>query len=45
VYCRTGARAATALGVLEKSGFKRLYHLQGDYTRWNEEKRPVVRIE
>lgn len=42
VYCRTGKRAGEALGVLEKSGFKRLLHLQGDYTRWSEEKRPVV---
>jgi len=45
VYCRTGVRAANALGVLEKSGFKRLFHLQGDYTRWSEEKRPVVKTE
>ena len=45
VYCRTGVRAATALGVLEKSGFKRLFHLEGDYTRWSEEKRPVVKTE
>lgn len=45
VYCRSGARAATALGVLEKSGFRRLFHLQGDYTRWSEEKRPVVTTE
>jgi phage shock protein E len=45
VYCRTGKRAAEALGVLEKSGFKRLLHLEGDYTRWNEEKRPVVKVE
>ncbi len=45
VYCRTGNRTAMALGVLEKSGFRRLYHLQGDYTRWSEEKRPVVKTE
>lgn len=45
VYCRSGARAATALGVLEQSGFKRLFHLEGDYTRWSEEKRPVVKAE
>jgi rhodanese-related sulfurtransferase len=43
VYCRTGKRAGEALGVLGKAGFKRLYHLQGDYTRWTEEKRPVVK--
>jgi len=45
VYCRTGKRSGEALGVLEKSGFKRLLHLQGDYTRWSEEKRPVVKNE
>ena len=44
VYCRTGMRAAEALEVLEKAGFKRLFHLKGDYTRWSEEKRPVVSI-
>lgn len=45
VYCRTGRRTAMALEVLEKSGFKRLLHLQGDYTRWSEEQRPVVKSE
>ena len=45
VYCRTGKRSGEALGVLAKSGFKRLLHLQGDYTRWSEEKRPVVKAE
>ncbi len=45
VYCRSGARSAIALGELEKSGFRRLFHLQGDYTRWSEEKRPVVKAE
>jgi rhodanese-related sulfurtransferase len=43
VYCRTGMRAREALGVLDKAGFKRLYHLEGDYTRWTEEKRAVVK--
>jgi rhodanese-related sulfurtransferase len=43
VYCRTGVRAEQALGVLGKAGFKRLYHLKGDYTRWTDEKRPVVK--
>ena len=42
VYCRTGVRSAAALEVLGKAGFERLYHLKGDYTRWSEEKRPVV---
>ena len=42
VYCRTGVRSAQALEVLDQAGFKRLFHLKGDYTRWTEEKRPVV---
>ena len=42
VYCRTGNRTEQALKVLEKAGFKRLFHLKGDYTRWSEEKRPVI---
>ena len=42
VYCKTGVRTAVALEVLGKAGFKRLYHLKGDYARWTEEKRPVV---
>ena len=42
VYCRTGKRTAQALGVLEEAGFTRLFHLKGDYTRWSEEKRPVI---
>jgi len=43
VYCRAGPRATEAIGVLQKQGFKRVYHLTGDYTRWREEKRPVVK--
>lgn len=42
VYCRTGKRSGEALGILGKAGFTRLYRLEGDYTRWSEEKRPVV---
>ena len=42
VYCKSGIRAAQALAALDKAGFKRLFHLKGDYTRWSEEKRPVT---
>ena len=42
VYCKVGRKAAEAIDVLGKAGFKRLFHLEGDYTRWTEEKRPVV---
>ena len=43
VYCKSGVRTEEALGVLGKAGFKRLYHLKGDYTRWTEESRPAVK--
>ena len=42
VYCRSGARSAQALAVLEAAGFKRLFHLQGDYVRWSEAGRQIV---
>lgn len=42
VYCRSGSRSREALATLGKAGFKRLYHLAGDYTRWTEERRPVI---
>ena len=42
VYCRSGVRAAQALTVLQAAGFKRLFHLQGDYQRWAEAGRPVA---
>lgn len=45
VYCRSGGRSAQALETLGKSGFKRILHLKGDYARWSEEKRPVVRAQ
>ena len=41
VYCRSGKRAGIALDMLEKAGFKRLYHLEGDYLGWAEASRPV----
>jgi len=42
VYCRSGARSAQALAVLKDAGFKRLFHLQGDYLRWSEAGRQIV---
>ena len=41
VYCRSGHRAGIALGMLEKAGFERLYHLEGDYMGWAAAQRPV----
>lgn len=45
VYCRTGKRSAQALEVLRGAGFTRLLHMQGDYVRWSEERRPVTKPE
>jgi rhodanese-related sulfurtransferase len=43
VYCHSGRRADLALGMLEKAGFTRLYHLDGDYAGWEAAQRPVER--
>jgi len=43
VYCRSGRRTALALAVLKEAGFSRLFHLEGDYLRWSEESRPLIR--
>jgi rhodanese-related sulfurtransferase len=42
VYCRSGNRTGQALASLREAGFSRLFHLNGDYLRWSEEKRPVT---
>jgi rhodanese-related sulfurtransferase len=42
VYCRSGRRSAIALETLKTAGFSRLFHLDGDYLRWSEEKRSTV---
>ncbi len=41
VYCRSGRRTGIALGILERAGFKRLYHLEGDYLGWTAAGRAV----
>jgi rhodanese-related sulfurtransferase len=41
VYCRSGKRAGMALGVLEKAGFRKLGHLEGDMNAWSEAGRPI----
>lgn len=45
VYCRSGNRSAQALEALSDAGFKRLFHMQGDYLRWSAEKRPVTKAQ
>jgi rhodanese-related sulfurtransferase len=44
VYCRSGRRSAIALTTLKEAGFSRLFHLDGDMLRWNEEHRPLIKI-
>jgi len=43
VYCRSGRRSAIALEALKGAGFSRLFHLEGDYLRWSEEHRPLIK--
>lgn len=43
VYCKSGRRAGLALGVLEKAGFERLGHLEGDMDAWSAAGRPTAR--
>ncbi len=41
VYCHSGRRAGLAAETLEKAGYKRLLHLQGDMQAWQKDGRPV----
>lgn len=36
VYCESGRRAAIAQGILEKAGFTKVRHLEGDMRSWRE---------
>jgi len=41
VYCRSGRRTGIALGILERAGFERTYHLEGDFLGWTAAGRAV----
>ena len=41
VYCQSGRRANMALEALQKSGYTRLVHLEGDFRGWQSQGRPV----
>lgn len=41
IYCKSGRRAGLAAGTLEKQGFARLEHLEGDIGGWQAQGRPV----
>lgn len=43
LVCRTGARSATACGVLVRLGFQQVYNLAGGMLVWNENRLPVCR--
>ncbi|MFM7626257.1 MAG: rhodanese-like domain-containing protein, partial [Gammaproteobacteria bacterium] len=40
VYCHSGRRANMALEALQKAGYTRLSHLEGDYAGWQSQARP-----
>ena len=42
VYCRTGNRSTTAVGVLKDAGFTKIFHMDGGITDWISEGYPVV---
>ncbi|MFN3587184.1 MAG: rhodanese-like domain-containing protein [Moraxellaceae bacterium] len=43
VYCRSGRRSALAIETLEKAGFTRVQHLEGDMLGWQAARQPVAR--
>ncbi|UCH57387.1 MAG: rhodanese-like domain-containing protein [Candidatus Bathyarchaeota archaeon] len=43
VYCRTGNRSATAVGILEQNGYSRLYHMEGGIVAWTGAGYPTVK--
>ena len=42
VYCRTGNRSTTAVGILKENGYVRIYHMDGGITAWNSAGFPTV---
>lgn len=43
VYCAAGIRSEKAALILEKKGFKEIYHMDGGLQAWEDENRPVVK--
>ena len=41
VYCQSGRRANMALEALQKAGYTRFVHLEGDFPGWQSQGRPV----
>ena len=42
VYCRTGNRSGTAVGIMEKNGYSKIYHMHEGINTWIFEGLPVV---
>jgi len=43
LYCATGGRSAMAAAVLQMMGFKNVISLDGGFSDWDKEQKPVVR--
>jgi phage shock protein E len=41
LYCRAGVKSKEAAGLLERSGYKRLGHLEGDMNAWVANAHPI----
>ncbi len=42
VYCRTGNRSTTAVGILSENGYDRIYHMDGGIVAWENAGFPTV---
>ncbi len=42
VYCRTGNRSTTAVGILRENGYDRIYHMDGGIVAWGNARFPTV---
>ena len=42
VYCRTGNRSGTAVGIMEENWFSKIYHMYEGISTWISEGLPVV---
>ncbi len=43
LYCRSGNRTRKAADLMQKSGFKHVYMLEGGITAWKEAGKPMVK--
>jgi rhodanese-related sulfurtransferase len=43
VYCRTGNRSSTAVGILEGNDFTKIYHMNEGITAWTSAGYPTVK--